>query len=125
VGRAAARSLAGIFRGVSPPTSHDGERIVLEAVESGRLDAGLAHVLGDRLEDPDARRAVMEGAAESKRLARGDVVTVSRNVFIPLTNLCRDRCAYCTFARQPGSPEARTYTLAEVAEAARGGVATG
>jgi FO synthase len=110
---------------VSPLTSHDGERIVLEAVESGRLDAELAHVLGDRLEDPDARRVVMEGAAESKRLARGDVVTVSRNVFIPLTNLCRDRCAYCTFARQPGSPEARTYTLAEVADAARVGVATG
>jgi len=110
---------------VSPLTSQDGERIVLEAVESGRLDAELAHVLGDRLEDPDTRRAVMEGAAESKRLACGDVVTVSRNVFVPLTNLCRDRCAYCTFARQPGSPEARTYTLAEVADAARGGVATG
>jgi 7,8-didemethyl-8-hydroxy-5-deazariboflavin synthase CofG subunit len=110
---------------VSPPTAHDAERIVLEAVESGRLDAELAHALADRLSDPAVRRTVMEGAAESKRLARGDVVTVSRNVFIPLTNLCRDRCAYCTFAKQPDSPEARTYTLAEVAEVARGGLATG
>jgi FO synthase len=109
---------------VSPPSPHDAERIVLEAVESGRLDAELAHALADRLSDPAVRRAVVEGAAESKRLARGDVVTVSRNVFIPLTNLCRDRCAYCTFAKQPDSPEARTYTLAEVAEVARGGVAT-
>lgn len=110
---------------MSPPSPHDAERIVLEAVESGRLDAELAGVLADRLSDPTVRRTVMEGAAESKRLARGDVVTVSRNVFIPLTNLCRDRCAYCTFAKQPDSPEARTYTLAEVAEVARGGVATG
>jgi FO synthase len=110
---------------VSPPSPHDAERIVLEAVESGRLDAELAHALADRLPDPSVRRTVMQGAAESKRLARGDIVTVSRNVFIPLTNLCRDRCAYCTFAKQPDTPEARTYTLSEVAEVARGGVATG
>jgi 7,8-didemethyl-8-hydroxy-5-deazariboflavin synthase CofG subunit len=110
---------------VSPLTSHDVERTVLGAVESGHLEAELAHLLGERLGDPEVRRAVMEGAAESKRLARGEVVTVSRNVFIPLTNLCRNRCAYCTFAKSPDSPEARTYTLAEVAEVSRGGVATG
>jgi len=52
-------------------------------------------------------------------------VTVSRNVFVPLTNLCRNRCSYCTFAKQPDSPEAHTYTLDEVAEVVRGGVKTG
>lgn len=31
----------------------------------------------------------------------GDVVTFSPKVFIPLTNLCRDRCGYCTFAVSP------------------------
>ena len=110
---------------MSPLTSHDGERIVLGAVESGRLEAEHAHLLGEHLGDPNLRRAVVEGAAESKRLARGQVVTVSRNVFIPITNLCRDRCAYCTFAKPPDSPEARTYSLAEVAELVRGGVVTG
>ena len=110
---------------MSPLTSHDGERVVLEAVESGCLEAELAHLLGEHLEDPDLRRLVMEGAAESKRMAQGQLVTVSRNVFIPLTNLCRNRCAYCTFAKPPDSPEARTYSLAEVAEVTRGGVATG
>ena len=29
---------------MTPLTSHDGERIVLEAVESGRLEAELAHL---------------------------------------------------------------------------------
>jgi FO synthase len=110
---------------VSPLTSRDGERVVHEAVANGRLDAELAHALGDHLADPRIRRAVVEGAGESKRLARGEVVTVSRNVFIPLTNLCRDRCAYCTFAKQPDSPEARTYSLAEVDDLVRGGVVTG
>ncbi|WP_374935869.1 hypothetical protein, partial [Streptomyces sp. SM14] len=27
---------------------------------------------------------------------RPGVITYSRNVFIPLTRLCRDRCHYCT-----------------------------
>ena len=31
-------------------------------------------------------------------------VTYSRKVFIPLTNLCRDVCSYCTFARDDGRP---------------------
>lgn len=36
----------------------------------------------------------------------GRTVTYSRKVFIPLTNLCRDQCGYCTFARQPDEPGA-------------------
>jgi FO synthase len=68
---------------------------------------------------------VLEGAFESKRRGKGDLVSFSRNVFIPLTNLCRDRCAYCTFAKPDDSPEAKTYSLAEVAEVVRGGLATG
>jgi FO synthase subunit 1 len=33
-------------------------------------------------------------------------VTFSRNVFIPLTNVCRNRCDYCGFRRDIGHPEA-------------------
>ncbi|MES2999635.1 MAG: 7,8-didemethyl-8-hydroxy-5-deazariboflavin synthase CofG [Pseudomonadota bacterium] len=36
----------------------------------------------------------------------GAVATYSRKVFIPLTNLCRDSCGYCTFVKQPGEPGA-------------------
>ena len=106
-------------------TPSHAERIVGEAVASGWLSREDASFLAERLEDPLVFEALLEGAAESKRLARGDQVTVSRNVFIPLTNLCRDRCAYCTFAKTPDSPEARTYTLQEVADVVKGGVATG
>jgi len=101
------------------------QKIAQDALAAGQLPLSQAAWLADRLADPEVRAPLLEAAAESKRMACGDVVTVSRNVFIPLTNLCRDRCAYCTFAKTPDSPEAKTYTLEEVASMVRGGVATG
>ena len=95
------------------------------AVEARRLERGPAERLASGLRDPRVLPAVLEGALESKRRGKGSVVSVSKNVFIPLTNLCRDRCAYCTFAVQPDSPEAKTYSLDEVAEAVRDGVRAG
>ncbi|HEY7354489.1 MAG TPA: 7,8-didemethyl-8-hydroxy-5-deazariboflavin synthase CofG [Terriglobales bacterium] len=49
------------------------------------------------------------------------VITYSRKVFIPLTNLCRDYCGYCTFRRDPSQPGARTMTPEEVLHVARNG----
>jgi len=103
----------------------EAERLVRDAVESGRLERAPAAWLAARIAEPAPFEALLEGASEAKRRACGERVTVSRNVFIPLTNLCRDRCAYCTFAKTPDSPEAKTYTLDEVAAVVRGGVATG
>jgi FO synthase subunit 1 len=37
------------------------------------------------------------------------VITYSRNVFIPVTNMCRNRCAYCGFRR--GSADSRSYIM--------------
>ena len=91
------------------------------AAWSGRAALWIA----ERMGDPGVRARVFEGARASSARANGPAVTFSRNVFIPLTNLCRDRCAYCTFAKQPDSPEAKTYTLDEVADVVRGGVRTG
>lgn len=51
----------------------------------------------------------------------GSVITYSRKVFIPLTNLCRDRCAYCTFAREPDDAKAHTMAPDEVLAVARAG----
>lgn len=51
----------------------------------------------------------------------GATITYSRKVFIPLTNLCRDRCGYCTFAREPGDTKAHTMTPEEVLAVARAG----
>jgi FO synthase len=44
----------------------------------------------------------------------GRTLTYSRKVFVPLTNMCRDDCGYCTFVQKPGSPNARVMTPDEV-----------
>ncbi|MGY1617012.1 bifunctional FO biosynthesis protein CofGH [Geodermatophilus sp. SYSU D00691] len=60
---------------------------------------------------------------------RPGVVTYSRKVFIPLTQLCRDRCHYCTFVTTPGRLRraGRAPYLApdEVLDIARAGAALG
>ncbi len=63
--------------------------------------------------------ALMLAASRLRDRYRPRVVTYSRKVFIPLTNLCRDTCGYCTFVKQPGEPEAHTMTPEEVLAAAR------
>jgi FO synthase len=109
----------------SLPTRVEAERTVARAVDDGRLDRAAAERLAAGLGDPLVHAAILEGAAESKRRAKGDVVSVSRNVFVPLTNLCRDRCSYCTFAKQPDDPAARTYTLDEVEQVVAGALRAG
>jgi len=53
------------------------------------------------------------------------IVTYSRKVFIPLTNLCRDYCGYCTFRRDPGEVGAYTMAPDEVLAVARAGEGLG
>src|SRR5262245_13229742 len=45
----------------------------------------------------------------------GRTVTYSPKVFLPVTNLCRDRCTYCTFRKDPDDPDAWTMTPDEIA----------
>jgi FO synthase len=40
-------------------------------------------------------------AAALRDEGHGQVITYSRKVFLPLTQLCRDSCHYCTFAKAP------------------------
>ena len=101
------------------------ERLAARAVDEGRIERAEALRLGGALGDPLVREAVLAAAFESKRRGKGELVSVSRNVFIPLTNLCRDRCGYCTFAKLPDDPDAKTWTLEEVAELTRDGVRSG
>ena len=50
--------------------------------------------------------SLMAQARAQRARTWGRQVTYSRKVFVPLTNLCRDTCGYCTFAKQPGEPGA-------------------
>jgi FO synthase len=42
-------------------------------------------------------------ASRLRDVGHGALVTYSRKVFLPLTQLCRDVCHYCTFAKAPRS----------------------
>jgi 7,8-didemethyl-8-hydroxy-5-deazariboflavin synthase CofG subunit len=65
--------------------------------------------------------ALLAAAKAAKERFKPGVITYSAKVFIPLTNLCRDYCGYCTFRRDPGEPGAHTMTPDEVLQVARHG----
>tara|TARA_R110002110_G_scaffold107369_3_gene268686 strand:- start:10740 stop:13832 length:3093 start_codon:yes stop_codon:yes gene_type:complete len=64
-------------------------------------------------------------AASIRDAAYRNVVTYSRKVFIPLTQLCRDVCHYCTFAQPPRSLAEPFLPMDKILEMARAGAAAG
>jgi FO synthase len=96
----------------------------LERVGSGQaLDRAAGVAL---IEAAEHELLVILGAAATLRdLGKGRTVTYSRKVFLPLTNLCRDDCGYCTFKRDPGQPGARTMELDEVLAVCEAGARLG
>ncbi|MBO4302207.1 7,8-didemethyl-8-hydroxy-5-deazariboflavin synthase subunit CofG, partial [Methanosarcinaceae archaeon] len=52
-------------------------------------------------------------------------ITFSRNVFLPVTNVCRNKCAYCSFRRNSSDPDAHLMTADEVRRILETGVLTG
>ncbi|MGI9538736.1 MAG: 7,8-didemethyl-8-hydroxy-5-deazariboflavin synthase CofG [Miltoncostaeaceae bacterium] len=93
---------------------------VERALDGERLTDAHALALADvrGAENP----ALWAAAADLRDRGRAPLVTYSRKVFIPLTNLCRDVCTYCTFAKDEGAPRAHTMNpdeILQVAEAAR------
>src|SRR5467141_2384235 len=57
---------------------------------------------------------LLAAATEIRAAGKGNVVSFSKKVFIPLTTLCRDYCSYCTFRKDPGQPGAHFMTAGEV-----------
>ncbi len=73
-----------------------------------------------RCNDEDLPALLTDARAARDHFKPG-VITYSRKVFLPLTNLCRDYCGYCIFRRDPGGPGAHTMTPEEVLAVARAG----
>ncbi|HEY6391813.1 MAG TPA: 7,8-didemethyl-8-hydroxy-5-deazariboflavin synthase CofG [Bryobacteraceae bacterium] len=57
---------------------------------------------------------LLSAATELRAHGKGNTITYSKKVFIPLTTLCRDYCSYCTFRKDPGQPGAHFMTPDEV-----------
>ncbi|MEO1798602.1 MAG: 7,8-didemethyl-8-hydroxy-5-deazariboflavin synthase CofG, partial [Pseudomonadota bacterium] len=64
-------------------------------------------------------------AAAVRDVHWGRRITYSRKVFVPLTNMCRDTCGYCTFVKHPKDPAAEIMTPEQVLAQARKGERTG
>ncbi|HUC21421.1 MAG TPA: bifunctional FO biosynthesis protein CofGH [Streptosporangiaceae bacterium] len=115
--------------GESRPASPSAIRRALARARDGKtLDpAEAAVLLQARGDDLTALLGYAARVRDSGLAAAGrsGVITYSRKVFIPLTRLCRDRCAYCTFVTVPGRLHAPFLTPDEVLQIARDGAALG
>ncbi|MGB8399595.1 5-amino-6-(D-ribitylamino)uracil--L-tyrosine 4-hydroxyphenyl transferase CofH [Bradyrhizobium sp.] len=64
---------------------------------------------------------LLDAAAKRRDAAHGRRVSFSRKVFIPLTQLCRDVCHYCTFAHAPRAGESPYLPIDKVVAIAQAG----
>ena len=104
-------ALPGLGHDVDLPEDLDGEPL------PGELALRLA-------EDFDPT-ALSRRAAALALQGFGRRISYSRKVFIPLTQLCRDVCHYCTFAQPPRKGSRAFLTPAEVVALARAGAQAG
>lgn len=68
---------------------------------------------------------LLETASRLRDQVHHNRISYSRNVFIPLTQLCRDVCHYCTFAHPPRRGERVYLSRDEVLEIACAGAEAG
>ncbi|MDR2187740.1 MAG: 5-amino-6-(D-ribitylamino)uracil--L-tyrosine 4-hydroxyphenyl transferase CofH [Azonexus sp.] len=89
--------------------------------DGSRPDAASALALAacDRLE------TLRQRAAAIRDQGHGSLVTYSPKVFIPLTQLCRNVCHYCTFAKTPTKDAPLYMTPDEVLAIAHAGARAG
>ncbi|MFI7668219.1 5-amino-6-(D-ribitylamino)uracil--L-tyrosine 4-hydroxyphenyl transferase CofH [Nocardia sp. NPDC049526] len=116
----------------APPTPSAMRRALRRARDGVTLNvdeaAVLLHARGDDLVDL-TRSAARVRDAGLESAGRPKTISYSRNVFIPLTKLCRDKCHYCTFVTVPGKLRAEGKGMFlepdEVLEIARRGAELG
>jgi FO synthase len=95
---------------------------ILDRAASGaRLSAEEALALADA----GSLEALLPLAAALRDRGHGPLVSYSKKVFIPLTQLCRDVCHYCTFAHPPRRGEPAYLGAEEVLAIARAGARAG
>jgi FO synthase len=83
------------------------------ALEGRPITDGDAHVLIETAV-ADEVGALLAVAGHVRTRLKGSAVTYSPKVFLPVTNLCRDRCSYCTFRADPDDPHAWTMLPEEI-----------
>ena len=102
-------------------------RVIFEARREGGPLASL-------LSQSSARARALTASSSSELAPRaaalrdwghGALVTYSRKVFLPLTQLCRDSCHYCTFAKAPRRLKSPYLSIEEAVSVAAEGARLG
>ncbi len=98
--------------------------IIERALAGDRVEAVDGYALMNA-QGVDAPALLLAASQLNWRTRPAGRITYSRKVFLPLTNLCRDRCGYCTFVKGPNQPGAHTMSPEEVLAVARAGLRMG
>ena len=69
---------------------------------------------------------INEYMSETVKYRENNLITYSKNVFIPLTEICRNDCGYCNFKKNPNDSQAiilktKEEVLADLREAEKYG----
>ncbi len=95
---------------------------VLEMALNGKLPEDLDVV---SLAEEQDLEPLLPVASSLRDSGHRNLISYSRKVFIPLTQLCRDVCHYCAFAHPPLPGKNAYLTPDEVLEIARAGASQG
>src|SRR5437879_2040639 len=76
------------------------------ALEGARRGQGVSCEDALALAETSPLDEPIQAACAVSQQGKGNTVSFSKKVFIPLTTLCRDYCGYCTFRKDPGQPGA-------------------
>jgi FO synthase len=104
------------LRAIQPAVRKSLER----ALEGEAVTAADAQRLIE-LETSEDLSTLLAVAGEVRTRRKGTSVTYSPKVFLPVTNLCRDRCSYCTFRSNPDDVHAWTMLPEEIRAGSRNG----
>ncbi|MCA9532908.1 MAG: 7,8-didemethyl-8-hydroxy-5-deazariboflavin synthase CofG [Myxococcales bacterium] len=96
------------------PLAESTRRALAAAQQAAPLDMEHALVLAEL--QSEHVPALLEVAAARRDRLFGKGLTFSPKVFLPLTNLCRNHCDYCSFRRSPGDAGEHTMSPAELRE---------
>src|SRR5947209_6855490 len=104
----------------------EGSSVTITAIlKRAETDARLSAEEALALAECGDLGALMPVAAALRDRGHGNLVSYSRKVFIPLTQLCRDVCHYCTFAHPPRRGEPAYLNREQVLAIARAGAKAG
>jgi FO synthase len=93
---------------VSEHVSLSFDQLLDSAADGAQLSAAQGYRLIQCTDEEFPALLAAAGALRDRH--KGRTVTYSRKLFLPVTNLCRDRCSYCTFRKDPRDPAAWTMT---------------